>query len=269
MRLIQTMLFASLLAFSDPGLRAEETEASNDALTSNLIIYSEENPPFNFRHGQVTSGLYVDLLLAMFKELGIKKTAADIIVVPWARAYNEVQSRKNTMLLTVVRTPDRENLFKWVGPIGQYRAVLFARKDRNVDVLTNGFKGYRFGVTQKSKAEHFLIWNGALPGNLIFMNSPESAAQMLARGRIDAWARDYTVASWTLQEQGYPLTDFEVVHTFEMVGRYLAFNKDTDNALIERLQQQLGVFAADGTLAAITKRRPQRPVTTSADAAPK
>jgi len=221
-----------------------------------LIIYTEENPPFTFLENGAAAGLYVELVLALFDQLDIKHDRRDITVVPWARAYNETLLRKGRMLFSVVRTPEREASFKWVGPIGEYRTVLMARKANTLKLLGDTkLSALKIGVTKNSRVEDFLIAAGTPQKNLVYLNSPQSAAHMLARGRIDAWARDFAVADWTIRELGYSSEDYEVIHAFETEYRYIGFSKATDDTLIDKLQHKLDSFREDGTLAAITQTK--------------
>jgi polar amino acid transport system substrate-binding protein len=229
------------------------TEGENSDI---LKIYSEENPPFSHAQNGKSQGLYVDLVLELFKRTGIDKTRHDIVVVPWARAYRETRRSAGSMLFSVVRTPEREKLFKWVGPIGEFRSVVLARKDRHLKFSNPSlFKGYVFGVTKNAQSEKILLKMGVNPNHLIYINSTKSAARMLARGRIDAWARDRTVAFWTLENLGYSVADFEVVHAFKVQNRYIGFNLETPDTLIDKLQHSLDAMRRDGTLTDITRQQ--------------
>jgi len=225
-------------------------------ISDQLTVYTEENPPFSYVENGEAKGLYVDLILELFSQLGIQKKRSDIIVAPWSRAFKETKLRKNSMLFSMVRSPERESSFKWVGPIGEYRPVLYARRDRALDLKeSKGLSQYRYGLTKNSQVEKFLLKAGATQENFLYFHSPKSAAEMLARGRIDAWARDFSVAHWTLQDLGYDIKEYQVVHTFEVQSRYIALNKETDEAFIRRFQEKLDALDANGMLAAITKSK--------------
>ena len=60
-------------------------------------------------------GYCVDILKAVWKNMG--GSEQPILVLPWARGYAMVQKEPNHMLFAMARTPERENQFKWVGPI--------------------------------------------------------------------------------------------------------------------------------------------------------
>lgn len=245
------LLILCLAMVASPPLSAQETLVPTPA-PGELTIYTENYPPLNYEEIGEAKGLSVDLLLEMFERAGIPKERHNIVVVPWARGYTEAQRRPNTILFSTVRTPAREKLFKWVGPIGISRMVLLARRDREIDVAGGAkFNDYKYGVVQHSRGDQALQEGGADPKQFIYMNSPLSAAHMLARGRVDAWAFERIVSFWVLQKLGYKAQDFKVVHSFDKYHYYFAFQPDSDPVLMEKLQTSLDELRKDGTMTAI------------------
>ncbi len=219
---------------------------------ADLKIYTENYPPLNYDEAGEAKGLSVDLLLEMFNRAGIKRERLDILVVPWERGYSEAQIRPNTILFSTTRTPAREKLFKWVGPIGLSRVVLIARRDSEIDLTDEAsFARYRYGAVKYSRGDLALQRGGTPPKQITYLNSPLSAAHMLARGRVDAWAFERISAFWVLQKLGYRSQDFKVVHAFKKRQYYYAFQPDSDPDLITALQSALDKIRADGTMAAI------------------
>lgn len=217
-----------------------------------LTIFAEDFPPYSYVEDKIARGLSVDLLVEMFRRAGIEKTREDVVVVPWARGYRQALKRKNTLLFSTARTTEREDLFKWVGPIGDPNAVLVARKSDNIE-LNGEFNKLIYGVVQHSSTEQLLLAEGTDPLRMVHMTAPVRAAQMLARGRIDVWAVDRAVALWSLKKHGYKTEDFEVVYDFKSGPISFALNKETDDSLVALLQTSLDAIRADGTLKRIVE----------------
>lgn len=249
------MLLFVTLSCCNALVHAEDTSA----LFRDIHIYAEENPPFSFHHEGSANGLYVDLVVALLADAGAPQSRENILIAPWSRAYAETLRRDNALLFSVVRSAERERHFKWIGPIGEFKAAFFARKDSQIDIAS-GFANFIYGATKNAMSETLLLEAGVPPNRIVQVHAADSAAHMLARKRIDIWARDFTVASWTLREQGYQLDDYEVVHAFPGINRYIAANKNTDDRIIQILQAKLDEFRVSGKLAALTKSRPMRPV---------
>lgn len=97
---------------SDP----KETNTSSSDI-SKISFYTEEYPPFNFSENGKDKGILVDFLLDVLKNSNATISREDIKIVPWAFGYRHTEKQKNVCLFGMARTANRENLFKWVGPI--------------------------------------------------------------------------------------------------------------------------------------------------------
>jgi polar amino acid transport system substrate-binding protein len=58
----------------------------------------------------------------------------EIRLMPWARAYKQIINKPNKILFSMTRTPQREYLFKWVGPIANNSFVFYARSDSKITI---------------------------------------------------------------------------------------------------------------------------------------
>ena len=148
-KLLSLLAVASAwLALCGPVAAAPDIEALTEALA-----------PLNYEvDGQVV-GFSSELLDMMAKEsrLTVKKQ-----VLPWIRAYDMAGRQSNTLIYSLVRTPEREALFHWVGPILPRRLLLYKHRDRtdiNLKTLDDA-RAYRIGVTLDSAAARSLLQQG-------------------------------------------------------------------------------------------------------------
>ncbi|POZ63844.1 hypothetical protein [Chromobacterium alticapitis] len=74
---------------------------------------TDNDAPFNLpdAHGGVTG---ISSEMVMFRRAGIDYR---IEMQPWARAYNLAQIDPRACLFSTTRTPGREKLFVWIGPL--------------------------------------------------------------------------------------------------------------------------------------------------------
>ena len=93
--------------------------------TQNLLIMTGEFPPLTYSIDGKASGPSVEIVNYIQKELG---TNYPIVFYPWSRGYEIVQKTKNSVLFSMTKTKDRENKFKWVGPIAKKRFSFFCKK---------------------------------------------------------------------------------------------------------------------------------------------
>lgn len=104
------------------------------AAGANIQAVTEELPPYNYRDrdGLVT-GLSVDLLQRMVDRSKLSLDSKGVQLLPWARAYQMALHQPNTVIFSIVRLPEREALFHWVGPIAP-RTLWFYRLAKREEV---------------------------------------------------------------------------------------------------------------------------------------
>lgn len=208
---------------------------------------TEELPPFNMKGDDgVASGVAVDVLTEMFQRVGSSKTAKDVEVLPWARGLNDVQTTPNTCLFSMGRTQDREPMFKWVGPVLSIKTSVFALKSKGLKINSNAdLLELTAGVIKDDIGDSL-----AQKAGMTKIDSTSNNLQNVKKlnsGRIDVWIYQDIVAQWQLKGMGFDPNDYEALYTLEESPIYYAFNKETDQALIDQLQKALDDLKADGT----------------------
>lgn len=123
------------------------------ALTQNL-------PPFSSLVDGKVVGFSNELLDLIVKESG--NTLGSKELLAWARAYSIAQEQENAIVYTMARTPERETLFHWVGPISKRRIFLYKHSDRK-DIALKSFddaRKYKIGVLRDSASAKDLVQRG-------------------------------------------------------------------------------------------------------------
>ena len=198
---------------------------------------TEEYFPFNYTDGDEVKGVSTDLLRLIWTHLGLPRQP--IKAVPWARAYERIQHQPGTVLFSMARTPEREELFRWVGPIMNVRFALFAKKERNITLTDlDQLKGYSIGTLREDISDTILAPYGQL-------NTIEPVADMrqnvlkLRKDRLDMVA--YEEFSWPplITRFGLEPTDYETVLILRETPVYYAFHRDTPPEIVDAFQQAL------------------------------
>lgn len=87
---------------------------SAPARADHYQIVTEEWPPYNYsENGQIT-GMTTEIVRAIMKVTGHDLT---IVLAPSMRASLTLKMRPRTIMYSMFRTPEREHVYKWVGPI--------------------------------------------------------------------------------------------------------------------------------------------------------
>ncbi|MDJ0884629.1 MAG: hypothetical protein QNJ48_10730 [Desulfobacterales bacterium] len=93
-----------------------------------LLIPTEEWPPYNFMKDGEVVGLSTDLVKKAV--LARAEINCRLEVWPRKRAYTTTLKQPYTLLYTTSRTAQREHLFKWIGPLYPRQLHLFKLKSR-------------------------------------------------------------------------------------------------------------------------------------------
>jgi len=219
-----------------------------------IKIMTEEYPPYNMTKNGKLQGLSVEILELMLQKVGSKQTKKDMEVLPWARSYNIIQKQKHTMLFSMFRTAPREKLFKWVGPIDSSIIALIARKDRHIKITSlDDIKKYKVGSVKDDAAEIALKVKGITNIDSVSgSHQIERSIRKLDSGRIDLFSYVYEPKSWDIKN--FDPKNYENVYTLEKKDLYYAFNLDTDDKIIQKMQKALDDLKRKGIVKKIISK---------------
>jgi len=221
-----------------------------------LVLITEEYPPFNFSLDGVRQGIATDALIEMLAAAGSLKSHKDVASIPWARGYQIALRTPNVLLYSMTRTEAREKLFKWVGPIVPADIVLLEKKSRRLkisDLQQLNEPNMRIGVVLDDVGEQLLKEHQISDKHIFPLNKGIYLAKMLKEDRIDLAAYDQLVLFWQLKQLGENPKDYAPVYTLDESGYYYALSLGTSDRLVEKLQKELDRIKATGRLDAIIK----------------
>jgi polar amino acid transport system substrate-binding protein len=222
------------------GSAAVPVPAAQTPFVSDLTYITEQFPPYNFQKDGRLQGISVDLLEKAWEIMSTGLNRSVIELLPWAEGYQRALDENNTVLFSTARLPQREQLFKWAGPIGPIRNVLLAKKDRNIDISEpSDLEKYRIGAIKDDSAVQMLLDKGVKKEDLVLESTSKPVIEMLQNGSIDAWAYGDTAGVWLIQEAGANASDFKAAYVLGQIDYYYAFNKETPDPIVQSFQQAL------------------------------
>ncbi len=228
------------------------------AKDSDLNIMTENYPPYNMEKDGKLKGISIELTQEIFKELGLQKSEDDIVLTSWSRAYNSAENRDGYMVLSTTRTKARENKFKWVGPIAKTTIGVIALKSKNYKIKrVQDLNKYRIGAVLDDVGEQLLIEKGIDRKKISAVDGKDSVAfsfNKLEKNQIDLFAYQVDVAAYLAKQEGIDFSKYEIVKVLEEGELYFAFNKNTDNSIIDRWQSALDQIKQDGRFTAIVDK---------------
>jgi polar amino acid transport system substrate-binding protein len=210
-----------------------------------LVLVTENYPPFNMEEGGKIVGMSTDVMKELLKR---EKIEYSLELFPWARSYKMGLEEKNTVVYSTTRTPEREALFKWVGPLVSNDWVFFAKKGSTIKInsLDDARKYSVGGYNEDAISDYLLKQNFVKGKNIQLATNEKQNALKLEAGRIDLWATGSQLGPWVSKAE--KTGKIVPLFTFKKAEMYAAFNKDTDDALIKKLNDTLDKMKKDGTV---------------------
>jgi polar amino acid transport system substrate-binding protein len=224
---------------------AQNLVQTNVVGTKDLKLVTEEYPPLTFSDGEGVSGYATQIVREIMNVLDVK---AEIKVLPWEEAYQVALKEDNVVIFTIERTPQREKLFHWVGPLGENSASFYvspnssitfsapdeARKLRSIAVVSSWF------------TEQQLLDMGF--DNLISTNNPQECIRMVVDGAADATVLTDITAPELIKEAGVEPDALVPVVTLTSTEYYLGFSLGTDKEIVASWDNAFNMLKEKGVI---------------------
>ncbi|MFH6600177.1 substrate-binding periplasmic protein [Ectopseudomonas khazarica] len=212
-----------------------------------VVLLTENFPPYNmaingknFAQEDNIDGIAVDIIKEMFKRAGVKYSLT--LRFPWDRIYNLALEKPGYGVFVAARLPEREELFKWVGPIGPDDWVLLAKGDSPISLTSlDQAKKYRIGAYKGDAISEYLTEKGV--EHSTSLRDQENARKLMA-GQIDLWATGDPAGRYLAKQEG--ISGLRTVLRFDSAELYLALNKDIPDEIVSKLQAALDQMRAEG-----------------------
>lgn len=212
-----------------------------------LTFLTDDNWQYSFLNNATgkMEGIAVDLVDAIMSKAGISYS---IQKVAFRRSMRDIRANANTCGFVVTRTKERENDYKWVGPlyIGGWS---IQSTDSNIKINSlDELKKYNVAVLwQHQASKNFLEENGIStiaaedwPGLIRLLENQRAVISLMGPQMAEMH---------NLKKQKPPLFQ---VYSIRETNLSLACNKDMDDALIARLNK-INTDIGDDRLAFFTK----------------
>jgi polar amino acid transport system substrate-binding protein len=207
---------------------------------AHLQYLTEEWAPFNYQVGGVPDGISVEILEAVFRTMEVNRTRADVRIVPLSEGFRQAQGNTGTVLFSIVRSPEREPLYKWAGPFTKGSFVVFAPVSRNITIKSPAdLNQYRIGAV-KGTIENTLLTNlGVNASHIVPGLVPDDLIKMLEGGQVDLWATGDITGLYEMKVAGSDPDAYEIVYTLSENDFYYIFSKDVPDELVRAFSQAL------------------------------
>ena len=219
-----------------------------------LLVMTEQFPPFNYIEGEAIKGLSTQIVRKLFKRAQLRY---HIDLVPWKRAYNTALNQPNTIIYTMAKTKSRIDKFHWIGKISNRKLSLFRLKNRQDlahltlqeakekvkiatiwgDASTERIKELGF------KEENITLIRDVISGNL--------CVNHVMKGRSDYFPMNPYSFKYRIIKGEFPdiFSDQFVIHDAD--GYYIAANINTNPDIIRALKNSYKKLEKEGFVSKI------------------
>lgn len=228
--------------------------ATQQAKANNYQLVTEEWAPYNYEEDGQLTGMATEIVRAIMARTG---DAFEIVLRPSMRTSLMLQNRPKTIMFSMFRTPEREALYKWVGPIAEesIRPWQLTSAAHPVETLEQLLRAPQ--ITTRHA--------GLVPGlleSLGFNNLDKRATEsvqlcnMLRAGRseIIIGDTDAGVAHYSAQLHLPPGTLRPVPIELYRASLYIAFSQDSDDERVAAWAEALEALRSSGELLRIQQR---------------
>ncbi|WP_417455003.1 substrate-binding periplasmic protein [Kiloniella sp.] len=204
-------------------------------------FYTEDFPPYNYLEKGELKGIGPNIIRELSSEVGEEPK---IRVLPWARAYKYAQEMPDVGIFSIVRTPKREDVFQWVGPLYTVRVGLYTIQGNkhfyqgsNKENLEQARKVGNIAVQLGGAGEELLT-------TLKFQNlnkiiNVNKALFLLLKGRYDLLETSDTYMAYMAKEEDVSEDTVSEAAFIGQYDMYLAFSKSTSIATVQKWQAAL------------------------------
>jgi len=212
-----------------------------------MVLLTENFPPYNmatnhknFARDENIHGIAVDIVREMFKRAQINYNLT--LRFPWDRIYKLALEKPGYGVFVTARLPEREALFKWVGPIGPDDWVLLGKPDSSITLNSlDDAKQYKVGAYKGDAIAEHLVEKGLKP--ITALRDTENAKKLMA-GQIDLWATGDPAGRYLAKQEG--VSGLKTILRFDSAELYLALNKEVPDEVVQKLQAELDKMRSEG-----------------------
>lgn len=222
----------SLVSYSS----ASKANESNDIHNTVINVVTENAFPYQYLENASVTGPASKLVQHVLEKAGFEYQQN---ILPWARTYKYAQTKPNTLIYSIARTPERENKFQWVGHLTllNYYLVGLSSSKLTHPVTLNSLKQLNIGTIRNS-ANHKYLHNQGFK-YLHLLTTPEQTVKMLKLGRIDLFPTDYATFQLTCLHLMLDCREIVPIYRLEETSTslYMAFSRQTDKRIVNKVRQ--------------------------------
>jgi polar amino acid transport system substrate-binding protein len=224
-----------------------------DYIPGTIQLYSERTPPFSYVTGQDTTRKIEGSAVEIVNEIQARTGHVNRINMSlWTDAYAILQYLPNSALFRTTRTPERENMFQWVGPISTSRTYFYTLASSGLTIESiEQAKTLQSISTPNGWFTHEFLVNNNFQNIVATAHTPMEAFEQLINGEVEAYLMSDIDVKWLANYFEVPFSNLTQHMEALNYKDYIAFSLSTPENTVQQWQNYLDAMKADGTFETI------------------
>lgn len=227
------------------------TSRTSIAKANTWLAVTENFPPYNYLKDGAAAGYATELIRHLEAESGIHFM---IEVLPWSRAMLLASSKPNVLIYSMLRTPEREPHYHWVGAIDDLSIYMWAlKREETTTPKPNSLLSYAVSrsldeLNTRMLVEHF----GAQAHKIIAVETTEQLIGMLLKARVDRILLAENI--WRKLQTSLPEAQQNKLQRLDLVAQrelYVALSIQTDIDAAHNLQSAFQRISTQSSIIAL------------------
>lgn len=201
-----------------------------------FTVFTNNVPPIKYVEDNKLKGVAGEILDALMHRTN--QRIKQVVALPLEDVYQQLHSTNHSICPALGRTPQREKLFKWVGPVYSTRFGMIVKKSRLSELKKANRADLVIGSVNKSVPEE--VYRSKFPSrNVLPLATTSEAIHSLADDTIDILVFAVTPAFHLIAHEGFDPNNFYVFKEIDNVDLYIAFDPNTSDRTIKLFQNAL------------------------------
>jgi|GEM_PF-2516350 len=228
-----------MIHFIKAGIIAALIALPTLAVADEFMVVTNIVPPIKeVQNGKLT-GITGNVLIEVMERSG-HTLNPKVKITPISQALKIIESTSGTIYPGLALCPQREQNYKWVGPVYSIHSGIIAKKSRALNLpCLDAAKDLTIASVIDSAPEQRFLDTGIPKKQLIRFKTSREAINALVEGRADGLLMAVTPTYHMMREGNINPNDYETVLLLDTMKLYFAFNPDTDTETIQEIQQAL------------------------------
>lgn len=219
-----------------------------------LTIVTEQFPPYNYVNDQnQLDGVSTRIVQAALKHM---KQTVNINVLPWQQALTQAKTTENTLIYSILRTPEREPYFIWLATNILIEMNFYGHCDNQLNTMSDlaSIKHQRIGLLAAGSYDELIRQHMNVEQNqLIYGKNYRQLYQKLQDKQLDIMIAPHLLMLYMWHQ----MPSSEVIPKLYSIPKtyqnqlYMAFNRKTDARWIKLWHKTLRQMKKSGEIQAI------------------